>query len=127
MNNTYNRTTIQQNHEHEQVMDNNNNINSYSYYYLDTEPGVREKAVRQLNADRDVIIQFYYDSLGLRLTNVVANMFIDFIASGHTVTQLLDAIERTAFAPRPSPAYLKKVLCNYDSYGHYNPETFLPF
>ena len=139
MNNTINRTTNQQNHEHEQGIENNNNNNinnSYYYYYLDTEPGVRERdeyerrraaAREQLSMCREEILQRYQDALGIPLSNVVANMMIDFIMSGHTVLQLTDAIERTAFAPKPSPAYLRCVLQNFDTYGYFRPERSLPF
>lgn len=138
MNNTTNRTSFQQIHEQGGEINNNNNNNSYCYYYLDTQPGVhvdereeydrrRAVALEKLSIDREVIIQAYADALGIPLSNIVANMMVDFVMSGHSVADLLDAIERTAFAPKPSPAYLRAVLHNYDTYKHPVPKSELPF
>ena len=123
MNNT-NTATISSHYQEQDNNNNNNNSNIINYYYyLDTEPGVSEKvpdlihqeALDILHQSRDDIIQCYEYSLGIPLNNTVANMFVQFIEQGHRVYQLIDAIQRTAFAPRPSPAYLRTVLNNYDS------------
>lgn len=82
---------------------NNNNI----IIINNTQPGVSSE-----NAEK--IVSAYVECMGVGITAPVARMLESFLQS-HSVDQLLDAIERTAFAPRPSPAYLRAVLRNYDT------------
>lgn len=133
MSNTTTATISRQNHdpEHARVRVSNNNNNNNNIYTLrdiiiinDTEPGVseserrREYARAEMNARRDEIIAAYEEALECPLRATVANLMLDFIAAGHSIEQLLEAIERTGFASRPSPQYLRTVLRNWDSYEY---------
>jgi hypothetical protein len=107
-------------HARQRVLNNNNNNNIYTLRDIiiinDTEPRVSARAA--MNARRDEIISAYEDALECPLRNTVANRMVDFIAANHTIEQLLECIERTGLAVRPSPAYLCKVMQNYDSYTY---------
>lgn len=85
----------------------NNNINNNIIIIRNTQPGVS-------SADGERIVAAYTECMGTGINAAVARMLESFLQT-HTVEQLLDAIERTAFAPRPSPAYLRAVLRNYDT------------
>ena len=84
---------------------NNNNI----IIIRDTHPGV---SINPEDGNR--IIAAYVENIGPAINAPVARLIEDFIKAGHTVDHVIDAIERTGFAPRPSPAYLRAVLRNYD-------------
>lgn len=85
---------------------NNNIINIIINH---TEPGVSITA-----EDGKRIIEAYGMNIAPQISPAVARMIEAFIAAGHTVDHVIDAIERTGFAPRPSPQYLRAVLRNYD-------------
>ncbi len=89
-----------------QKTSNNNIINIIINH---TEPGV---CITPEDGKR--IIEAYGMNIAPQISPAVARMIEDFIAAGHTVDHVIDAIERTGFAPRPSPQYLRAVLRNYD-------------
>ena len=84
---------------------NNNNI----IIIKNTQPGVSISP-----EDGERIVRAYMDNIGYGINPPVARMIEEFISNGHTVNDVIDAIERTGFAPRPSPAYLRAVLRNYN-------------
>lgn len=86
---------------------NNNNIINIIINH--TEPGV---CITPEDGNR--IIEAYGMNIAPQISPAVARMIEDFIAAGHTVDHVIDAIERTGFAPRPSPQYLRAVMRNYD-------------
>lgn len=132
MSNTTTATFSRQNHDPEharvRVSNNNNNNNIYNLRDIiiinDTVPSVsdserrRQYARAEMNARREEIIAAYEEALECPLRATVANLMVDFIAADHSIEQLLEAIERTGFASRPSPQYLRTVLRNWDSYAY---------
>ena len=96
----------------------NNNINNKNNNNIiiirNTEPGVSED-------DAQRIVSAYVDAIGSGITAQVARMLESFLQT-HTVEHLLAAIERTSWAPRPSPQYLRAVLRNYDTYQYNRPQ-----
>lgn len=111
MSNTPYRTTNQHHYDipTEDYKHNNNNNN---YNNRHTEPGVCISA-----EDGERIVKAYSGCIG-PLNMAVANMIEHAIKSGLSVDDVLCAIEETAFAPRPSAAYLRAILRNWIQYGH---------
>lgn len=103
------------NSKHITTGSNNNNI----IIIKDTAPGV---SINPEDGNR--IIQAYTENIGPSINAPVARLIEEFIASGHTVDHVIDAIERTGFAPRPSPAYLRAVLRNYDQPRQQQPSPW---
>jgi hypothetical protein len=100
-NNTMNKTTNR--------INNNNKYNNNIIIISDTHPGVSISP-----EDGERIVTAYTANIAPQLTAAVAAMIEEHIARGLTVDDVLDAINRTGFAPRPSPAYLRAVLRNYN-------------
>ena len=109
-----NPTTIQQKNKSQSGINIHNdpnitpNNNYYNNNYNNTEPGVvyitPEWAAR--------ICKAYTDNIGV-LNAAVANMIEQFVAQGLTPADIICAITETAFAPRPSAAYLRAILRNW--------------
>lgn len=102
MNNTNTSTIKQQYQEY-----NNNNYNN-----IDTHPGVF--LITAEDAER--ICAAYTNAIG-SLNGTVAAMIESAVKHGLTVDNILSAINETAFAPRPSAAYLRAILRNWLKYG----------
>lgn len=86
----------------------NKKDNNYNYYNnRHTEPGVsinREAGQR--------IVQAFTQAVG-PMNYYVAQEIESAIRQGLTVANVLEAIQITSFAPRPSAAYLRAVLRNW--------------
>lgn len=67
------------------------------------------------------IRQMYVDAIG-PLNAIKARDIERAMTDGLTVTAILDAIEQTAYAPRPSHAYLRAVLRRYIAEGVHTAE-----
>lgn len=106
MNNTNTRTIIQHNYEQKNDNDNNNYNNNH------TEPGVCIVSPE----DSERIFRAYTENIG-NLNAAIIQMIAKAIENGLTVENILMAIEETAFAPRPSAAYLRAILRNWCHYG----------
>ena len=91
-----------QDYEYKEYNYHNNNYNN-----IDTEPGVLISP-----EDGERIAQSYHRNIG-NLTGAVASFITQAVASGLTVANILEAIEITGFAPRPSAAYLRAILRNW--------------
>lgn len=103
--NSISNNTDQQNENHHQ--DNYNN-----YYYNTHVTG------RFLNPEQcEAIKQAYIDNISDSLTAAVANMIESAFKHGLEANEIVMAIEETGFAPRPSPAYLRRVLENWVENG----------
>ena len=92
-----------------------NNIYNNNYNNIDTEPGVCALS----HTDAEKICRAYNDCIGA-LNGAVAAMIEHFIQKGLTVNDIICAIEETAFAPRPSAAYLRAILRNWSQDGRIN-------
>lgn len=112
MSNTTTRTINQHYYDTTEDYKHNNNNNNNNYNNRHTEPGVCISA-----EDGELIVQAYSGCIG-PLNMAVANMIEHAIKSGLSVDDVLCAIEETAFAPRPSAAYLRAILRNWIQYGH---------
>lgn len=86
-----------------------NNYNNYNNRH--TEPGVCISA-----EDGERIAHAYLGAIG-PLNAFTARMIEDAIKQGLTVDNILAAIEHTAFAPRPSAAYLRAILRSWAAHG----------
>lgn len=86
-----------------------NNYNNYNNRH--TEPGVCISA-----EDGERIAHAYLGAIG-PLNAFTARMIEDAIKQGLTVDNILAAIEQTAFAPRPSAAYLRAILRSWAAHG----------
>ena len=106
MTKTNTRTIIQQNYEQKD----NYNYNNYNNNH--TEPGVCIVSPE----DSERIFKAYTENIGI-LNAAIIQMIAKAIADGLTVENILMAIEETAFAPRPSAAYLRAILRNWCQYG----------
>lgn len=106
MNNTNIRTIIQHNYEQQ----NNNYNNNYNNNH--TQPGVCIVSPE----DTERICEAYTENIG-NLNAAIIGMIASAIEKGLTVENILMAIEETAFAPRPSAAYLRAILRNWCQYG----------
>lgn len=95
--------------EHKKDNNYNNNNNRH------TEPGVCISA-----EDGERIAHAYLGAIG-PLNAFTARMIEDAIKQGLTVDNILAAIEQTAFAPRPSPAYLRAILRSWAAHGVSTP------
>ena len=90
----------------------NNKENNYNYYNNNynnrhTEPGV---SINREAGER--IVQAYTQAVG-PMNYYVAQEIESAIRQGLTVANVLEAIQITSFAPRPSAAYLRAVLRNW--------------
>lgn len=82
--------------------------NNYNYYNnRHTEPGV---SINREAGER--IVQAYTQAVG-PMNYYVAQEIESAIRQGLTVANVLEAIQITSFAPRPSAAYLRAVLRNW--------------
>ena len=84
------------------------NNNYYNNYNKNTEPGVFVLS----STDAARICKAYSDGIG-QINGIVAHMIESFLQQGLTVDDIIMAIEETAFAPRPSAAYLRAILRNW--------------
>ena len=98
-----NTSTIKQ-----QYQEYNNNYNNN----IDTHPGVF--LITAEDAER--ICAAYTNAIG-SLNGTVAAMIESAVKHGLSVENILSAINETAFAPRPSAAYLRAILRNWLKYG----------
>ena len=90
----------------------NNKENNYNYYYNNynnrhTEPGV---SINREAGER--IVQAFTQAVG-PMNYFIAQEIEKAIQQGLTVANVLEAIQITSFAPRPSAAYLRAVLRNW--------------
>ena len=90
----------------------NKKENDYNYYNNNynnrhTEPGV---SINREAGER--IVQAYTQAVG-PMNYYVAQEIESAIRQGLTVANVLEAIQITSFAPRPSAAYLRAVLRNW--------------
>lgn len=106
MSNTNTSTINQQHYDHKEYNYNNNNYNNN--YNIDTQPGVFIISAE----DADRIVDAYAASIGV-MNGTVAAMIESAVKHGLTVDNILAAINETAFAPRPSAAYLRAILRNW--------------
>lgn len=81
----------------------------YNNYYYNTHDTGRFLTPEQGEA----IKQAYLDNIADSMTGAVANMIEQAFKNGLTADEIVMAIEETGFAPRPSPAYLRKILENW--------------
>ena len=108
-----NPTTIQQDYSikgktiHNPTTTTNHNFYNNNYN-INTEPGVFILSPE----DGARICKAYTDSIG-PLNGTIANMITSFMKQGLTLDDIILAIEETAFAPRPSAAYLRAILRNW--------------
>ena len=103
MNNHHNQEKQEQNYDSRSIIagadHNNNNYNiAHGAGRVPLSPDQTERI-------RDA----YTDNIG-PMTGAVARMIETAIDHGLTVKEVIEAIEETGFAPRPSPWYLKKIL-----------------
>ena len=91
--------------------------NNYNNNNRHTEPGVCISA-----DDGERIAHAYQGAIG-PLNIFTAHMIEDAIKQGLTVDNILAAIEKTAFAPQPSPAYLRAILRNWATNGVSYPRS----
>ena len=82
-----------------------------------TEPGVSRIDPWDLEAIREA----YTDLLG-PLNSFKAQIIEAAMQNGMTAGAILDAIRQTAFAPRPSHAYLTAIIRRYITYGIHTAE-----
>lgn len=108
-----------------QISDNNRIDSSINYNYNNNNynnGSTQNRGIKEpLNSTIDPeeaqrLKQVYSDVLG-RMTRPVAYMIIGYLRTGLTVDNVIDAINLTAFAPRPSAAYLNGILHNWRLYG----------
>ena len=86
----------------------NKKDNNYNYYNnRNTEPGV---SINREAGER--IVHAYTQAVG-PMNYFVAQEIESAIRQGLTVANVLEAIQITSFAPRPSAAYLRAVLRNW--------------
>lgn len=86
----------------------NKKDNNYNYYNNShTEPGV---SINREAGER--IVQAFTQAVG-PMNYFVAQEIESAIRQGLTVANVLEAIQITSFAPRPSAAYLRAVLRNW--------------
>ena len=86
----------------------NKKDNNYNYYNnRHTEPGV---SINREAGER--IVQAFTQAIG-PMNYFVAQEIESAIQQGLTVANVLEAIQITSFAPRPSAAYLRAVLRNW--------------
>lgn len=90
----------------------NNKENNYNYYNNNynnrhTEPGV---SINREAGER--IVQAFTQAVG-PMNYYLAQEIESAIRQGLTVANVLEAIQITSFAPRPSAAYLRAVLRNW--------------
>jgi len=109
---TSSRINLVTNNNIRSINNNNNNNN------INTEPGVLfDGNGSRLDSDTlDQIVTAYQDAIGQPLNSFTAKMIKDYLAI-LPYWEIIDAIEVTAFAPRPSPAYLRAVLRNKANSG----------
>ena len=93
---------------------NNNNYNNSSTQNRGINEPLKAGEIAPEDAQR--LKQVYSDVLG-RMTKPVAYMILGYLRTGLTVDNVIDAINLTAFAPRPSAAYLNGILHNWRLYG----------
>lgn len=96
------RTIKQQEYDYQEYNNYNNNYNNH------TEPGVF--MITADDAER--ICKAYNSAIGV-LNGTVAAMIESAVKGGLTVDNIIQAINETAFAPRPSAAYLRAILRNW--------------
>ena len=107
-----------------QISDKNRIDSSYNYNYNNNynDSSTQNRGIKEpLNTTIDPeeaqrLKQVYSDVLG-RMTRPVAYMILGYLRTGLTVDNVIDAINLTAFAPRPSAAYLNGILHNWRLYG----------
>ena len=107
-----------------QISDKNRIDSSYTYNYNNNynDSSTQNRGIKApLNTTIDPeeaqrLKQVYSDVLG-RMTRPVAYMILGYLRTGLTVDNVIDAINLTAFAPRPSAAYLNGILHNWRLYG----------
>lgn len=100
------RTSINTN-IHNQENDNNN------YYNTHTEPSVRIK-----REEGDMIVQAYIENISSAgISAAIASEIEQAYNHGLTAEEIILAIRETAFAPRPSGAYLRAILRNWVKNG----------
>lgn len=68
--------------------------------------------------DGDRILEAYLDNICDRMTSAVAHMLENAYIAGLEVDEIIMAIEETAFAPHPSPRYLRAVLKDWIEKGY---------
>lgn len=91
---------------------NNNKYNNNIIIINHTEPGVRLS-----DADADNILRAYMNNVAPTMSGAVAGEIEEALSRGLTIDDVIECINRTGFAPRPSPAYLRAVLRNFDASG----------
>ena len=105
-----------------QISDKNRIDSSYNYNNNYNDSSTQNRGIKEpLNTTIDPeeaqrLKQVYSDVLG-RMTRPVAYMILGYLRTGLTVDNVIDAINLTAFAPRPSAAYLNGILNNWRLYG----------
>ena len=62
------------------------------------------------------IREAYEENIG-QLTGAVAKLIEQVLDHGLTAEEVVMAIEETGFAPKPSPAYLRRILQNWAETG----------
>lgn len=96
-------TTFEQ-QQHQQQQQNhyyNNNYNNYNQTSPEAMQTIREA---------------YEENIG-QLTGAVAKLIEQVLDHGLTAEEVVMAIEETGFAPKPSPAYLRRILQNWAETG----------
>lgn len=85
----------------------------YNNYYYNTHGAGRFLTPE----DGEAIKQAYLDNISDTMSGAVAHMLESAFKNGLTAKEIVMAIEETGFAPRPSPAYLRKILENWVTNG----------
>lgn len=95
--------------------DNTNNLN---YDYNSAHVAARVDPDRKwLPEEGERILESYLENINDTMTSAVAHMIERAYQSGLSVDEIIMAIEETAFAPHPSPRYLRAVLKSWIETG----------
>ena len=85
----------------------------YNNYYYNTHATGRFISPEQ----GEEIKNAYMENISDTMTGAVARMIEDAFKNGLEANEIVMAIEETGFAPRPSPAYLRRILENWVTNG----------
>ena len=90
------------------------NHNQNDNDYRTTDPGVYRHWTPE---EGERILEAYTGNVSEMMTMGVATMIEDAYQHGMSVDDIILACHETGFAPRPSPAYLRKILENWAEFG----------
>lgn len=102
---------MQNNQQYHDIVSTESRISTedHNNYYYNTHATGRFLTPEQGEA----IKQAYLDNISDQMTGAVASMIESAFKNGLEAEEIVMAIEETGFAPRPSPAYLRRILENW--------------